>query len=55
MGMARASEALAPAHAPTGDAVGDDAGKDEHHGDESGEVGEVLLRPESGMVVMGRR
>jgi hypothetical protein len=52
MGMVLASEALAPVVAASGEAVRHDTGKDEDHGDESGQVGDVLLRPEAGMVVM---
>ena len=40
--------------APADEAVGDDTGKDEDHGDEPGQVSDVLLRPKAA-VVMGRR
>jgi hypothetical protein len=55
MGMARTSEALAPERASAGKAVGHDAGEDEHHGDQSGEVRDVLLGPEADVVVRGCR
>jgi hypothetical protein len=52
MGMARTSETLAPECASAGKAVGHDAGEDEHHGDQSGEVRDVLLRPKADVVVV---
>jgi hypothetical protein len=55
MGMAWTSETLAPECASAGKAVRHDAGEDEHHGDESGQVSDVLLRAEADVVVMGCR
>ena len=44
---------MAPACAAADKAVGNNAGKDEHHGDQPGEVCDELLGAEANVLVVG--